>query len=37
MRIRTLLAIIILAAFSFGGSFTCNSSDDKKNTTVTVN
>jgi len=37
MRPRTLLTIIILAAISFGGSFTCNSNDNKKNTTVTVN
>jgi len=37
MRFRTLLTVIVLAAFSFGGSFTCSSHDDDKSSTVTVN
>ena len=39
MRPRTLLTIVLLAALSFGGSFTCSGSshDDHKTTTVTVN
>ena len=37
MRPRTLLTLMILAVISFGGSFTCSGSDNKKNANVNVN